>query len=321
MLKMTGFKGAMPLGIALALTGCATVTTPPQVVEAQAPRQQQVAAQEAANLPPVRQLKRKLAIGRFSNETRYGRTFLTDQNLDPLGKQASDILASRLVASKRFLVFERPDLAKVAAEQQLTGDSQLVGVDTLIVGSVTEFGRATTGKSGFLSATKIQTAHAKVEVRLVDVKTGHVFFSASGAGDAETESGQVAGFGSKADYDGTLNDKAIAAAISDVLGRLMTKLEERQWKTDILKADGSTIYISGGSRQGIRAGDALRVYAQGEQVKSAQSGFQIALPARPVAQLKVVSSFGDSETNEGSVAELVSGTLPRGNTTNLFVAE
>jgi len=71
-------------------------------------------------------------------------------------------------------------------------------------------GRSTTGKSGFLSGTKVQTAHAKVEIRLVDVRTGYVFFTASGAGDASTESGEVAGFGSKADYDATLNDRAIA---------------------------------------------------------------------------------------------------------------
>lgn len=315
-----GFSKLLAAGMCLGLGACATVTTPPKVVEAPTPRQQQVAAQEALALPPVNQLKRKIAIGRFSNETRYGRTFFTDQNLDPLGKQASDILSSRLVASKRFLVFERPDLGKVQAEQSLTKDSQLVGVDTLIIGSVTEFGRATTGKAGFLSSTKVQTAHAKVEIRLVDVKTGHAFFSAIGAGEASTESGEVAGFGSKADYDGTLNDKAVAAAISDVLGRLMSKLEERQWKTDILKAEGRTVYISGGSRQGIRAGDMLYVYAEGEQVKSAQSGFQIALPARPVAKVRVQSSFGDSETNEGSVTELVSGALPKG-TANLFVAQ
>ncbi|MBY4899160.1 curli production assembly protein CsgG [Cupriavidus sp. AU9028] len=307
-------------GLCLALGACATVTTPPKAAEATAPRQQQIAAQEAASLPPVRQLKRKIAIGRFSNETRYGRTFFTDKAGDPLGKQASDILASRLVASKRFLVFERPDLGRIQAEQSVQKDSQLIGVDTLILGSVTEFGRATTGKDGFLSGTKIQTAHAKVELRLVDVKTGHAFFSATGAGEASTESGQIAGFGSKADYDGTLNDKAIAAAISDVLGRLMTKLEERQWKTDILKADARTVYISGGARQGIRVGDQLQVYEAGEQVKSAQTGFQISLPPRPVAKLRVQSSFGDSETNEGSVAELVSGTLPK-STANLFVAE
>ncbi|MGI4903542.1 MAG: CsgG/HfaB family protein, partial [Janthinobacterium lividum] len=276
-------------------------------------------AQEGVADNEQKVLKRKIAIGRFSNETRYGRTFVTDSSLDPLGKQASDILAGRLVASKQYLVFERPDIAKVASEQSLTGDAGLVGVDTLILGSVTEFGRSTEGKSGFLSATKIQHAHAKVELRLVDVKTGYIFFSASGTGDASTESGEIAGYGSRADYDGSLNDRAISAAISDVIGRMMTKLNERLWKTDILKAEGSTVYIAAGARQGIHAGDVLRVFRAGESVKSKQSGFAISLPPTEVASIRIISTFGESELNEGSVAQITSGSIT--DNRNLFVAE
>jgi curli biogenesis system outer membrane secretion channel CsgG len=301
------------------VAGCATVSTPPRVTEAPQPRAEQQAAQAQANAAAQKVLKRKIAIGRFSNETRYGRTFVTDASLDPLGKQASDILASRLVASGQFMVFERPDLAKISAEQAVSHDAQLVGVDSLILGSVTEFGRSTTGTAGFLSATKVQHAHAKVELRLVDVKTGYVFFSASGTGDASSESGEVAGYGSRADYDESLNDKAIAAAISEVIGAMMSKLQERAWHTDILKVQGSTLYLSGGARQGIRVGDTLHVYRAGEQIKSAQTGFPITLPPSQVGTVRITGNFGDSETNEGSIAELTSGTLTPSPT--LFVAE
>lgn len=272
-------KKALAISAASAmLAACATVSTPPQIKEAPVPRAQQQAAQVANSVVDEKAVKRKVAIGRFSNETRYGRTFVTDANLDPLGKQASDILASRLVASKQFLVFERPDIAKIAAEQSLSKDVGLIGVDALILGSVTEFGRSTTGKSGFLSATKIQNAHAKVELRLVDVKTGYVFFSASGTGEASTESGEVAGFGSRADYDGSLNDKAISAAISDVIGRMMTKLKERPWKSDILKADGSTIYLSGGALQGIKPGANLHVYKGASRSKADRQASPLPCP-------------------------------------------
>ena len=145
------------------------------------------------------------------------------------------MLASRLVKSGKFIVFERTDLAKVKKEQAITGDAGLIGVDSLIIGSVTEFGRSTSGKSGFMSSTKVQTARARVDIRLVDVKTGQAFFSASGVGEASTESGEIAGFGSRADYDATLNDRAISAAISDVIDRLVSSLDERPWRTDILQ--------------------------------------------------------------------------------------
>ncbi len=309
---------ALVAGIA---TGCATTTPPKQLVQPPAAAAHQADAQRQANLVVVPTLKRKVAVGRFSNETRYGKSFQVDANNDPLGKQASDMLATRLVASQKFLVFERPDLDKITAEQSITRESNLIGVDALIIGSVTEFGRSTTGKSGFLSGTKVQTAHAKVELRIVDVRTGYVFFTASGTGDASTESGEIAGFGSRADNDATLNDRAIGAAISDVQSALIAKLEERPWRTDILKVDGHQLYISGGTRQGIKVGDTLAILQQGEQIKSGQTGFNIALPPKVVGQIRIVSLFGDNETNEGAVAEIVSGNVSDAQKGALYISE
>lgn len=310
------------VGLTLLLGACATPTPQPLAVEATASRNQQMEAQKAAAIPDTKIFKRKIAIGRFSNETRYGRAFQTDSNLDPLGKQASDMLATKLVASKKFLVFERQDINKISSEQKLSGVSaSMIGVDALILGSVTEFGRSTTGKAGFLSSTKIQTARAKVEVRLADARTGHVFFTASGLGEANTESGEIAGYGSKADYDSTLNDRAIAAAISDVQTALISKLEERQWRTDILKSDGKQIFMSGGERQGIKVGDTFSIVREGEKITSGQTGFQITLPGTPVATVRVVSLFGDAESNEGAVAEVMNGVAPTKNNSEYFISE
>lgn len=303
------------------LAGCATTAPPQQAVQAPASAAQQAAAQRQAALVAVRTLKRKVAIGRFTNETRYGKALLVDSNNDPLGKQASDMLATRLVESQKFLVFERPDLEKIKAEQALSGESGLIGVDALIIGSITEFGRSTTGKEGFMSATKVQTAHAKVELRIVDVRTGYVFFTASGSGDASTESGEVAGFGNKADYDATLNDRAIGAAISDVQNALISRLEERPWRTDILKVDGRQVYISGGTRQGLKVGDALGIFQQGERVKSGQTGFEITLPPKLIGQVRITSLFGDDETNEGAVADILSGDITDAQKATVYIGE
>jgi curli biogenesis system outer membrane secretion channel CsgG len=325
-MKKKARRAWIMLGIGTAVvtslvTGCATTAPPQQQIQAPALAAQQAEAQRQAVAVVVKTLKRKVAIGRFSNETRYGKTFQVDANNDPLGKQASDMLATRLVATQKFLVFERPDLAKIEAEQSISRESGLIGVDALLIGSVTEFGRSTTGKSGFLSATKVQTAHAKVEIRMVDVRTGYVFFTASGTGDASTESGEIAGFGSKADYDASLNDRAIGAAISDVQNALISKLDERPWRTDILKVDGRQLYISGGSRQGLKVGDTLGIWRQGEQVKSGQTGFNITLPSKVIGQIRIVSLFGDNETNEGAVADILSGDVSDAQKSGLYVSD
>jgi curli biogenesis system outer membrane secretion channel CsgG len=288
--------------------------------EAPVSRAKQVQAQKEAQIPVAKRYKRKVAIVRFTNETNYGKALMTDQDFDRLGKQASEMLTSRLIESGNFLVFERIDLKKVQQEQAIAGGGSLVGVDTVIIGSVTEFGRSIGGKSGFFSSTVMQTARAKVDIRLVDIKTGQAFFSATGAGEANKEYGEIAGYGSRSVYDPTLNDRAIGAAISDVIDKLVSTLDELPWRTNILEAKGGQVFISGGGRQGLKTGDTLRVMAPGQKVRSKQTGMEISLPASQVATIKVVSFFGDSENDEGSVCEIITGTVDP-SAADLFVEE
>lgn len=303
--------GALAVTLA-ALSGCATQTPPTAVREAPPSIAAQKQAQQATtgqSTAPV--LKRKVALGRISNETQYGQSLLRDQAGDPLGKQVTDLMSKALTESNAYLVFERPDIARIEAENKLVGStSNLIGVDALIVGSLTEFGRKTVGKTGFASSSKRQVAFAKVDVRLVDVKTGHVFFAASGAGEASTETASTFGFGSQASYDGTLNDTAIRQAVSEAVNKMSNELAGRPWQTSILSIDeGGRIFIAGGKAQGVRPGMTFAVKTIGEKVKSPQTGFDITLPGRTVGSLRIDANFGDNETNEGSVASLASGSL------------
>lgn len=277
------------------------------------------AVSSASASQPV--LKRKIAVGRFSNSTLYGKALLLDGERDPLADQAADMLTARLVDTGRFLVFERRDLDAIAREQGASGPAKMVGVDTLLVGSVTEFGRKVVGTAGFLNSKTRQVATATVEVRLVDVTTGQAFFSTSGSGSATIEAGEVAGFGSRASYDSTLNDKAISAAISDLMTNVVQKLQQRPWFSDILQVQGDQVMISGGPSQGLRPGDLLVVEAPGALVTSGQTGLPIRLPGREVARVQVVSFFGDSSQGEGAVTRIVQGQLASADAKSLRIVE
>ncbi len=303
--------GFCVLTVAL-VASCATQTPP--VVSVEAP--QSVAAQRDAQRRVLQQqpvkptLKRKIALGRITNETNYGRSLLRDRFDDPLGKQVTDMLSKALTESGHFLVFERPDLGRVQEEAALTGAKlNLVGVDLLIVGSLTEFGRKLVGETGFFSQTKRQIAFAKVDFRLVDTATAHVIHAASAAGESSNEVASVAGFGSQAAYDATLNDSAIRTAVAAAVSRIINELSARPWSTAILKADGNRIFVSGGKTQGLRPGLQLSVETRGEKIKSPQTGMEITLPGKQVAVAEIQALFGDNETNEGSVANITSGTL------------
>ncbi|UUZ72196.1 CsgG/HfaB family protein [Polaromonas sp. P1(28)-8] len=308
------YRLASPMAIAMAigLSGCAVQTPPVVQKEAPQPVAVQKTAQQAvtAQTPAAPTLKRKIALGRITNETNYGQSLLRDRQDDPLGKQVTDLMSKALTESGAYLVFERPDIGRVQAESRLTDKKlNLIGVDALIIGSLTEFGRKTLGASGFVSSSKRQVAFAKVDVRMVDVTTGHVFFATSGAGEASTETASTFGFGSQAGYDGTLNDNAIRQAVSEAVNRLSVEMSARPWQTYILKFDGNRIFLGGGKSQGIKPGMQFAVHTQGEQIKSPQTGAIVTLPGQTVALVRVDALFGDSELNEGSVASIFSGSL------------
>lgn len=298
--------------LALAAVGCATQTPPVTQREAPQSSAEQAAAQEAvlAQAPAAPKLKRKIALGRITNETNYGQSLLRDSSNDVLGKQVTDLLSKALTESGAYLVFERPDISRLEDESALSGQElNVIGVDALIIGSLTEFGRKTLGETGFLSGSKRQVAFAKVDLRVVDTATTQVLFATSGAGEASTETASVMGFGSRAGYDSTLNDAAIRQAVSEAVNRISFELKDRPWQSYILRVEGQRVFVGGGKSQGILPGMEFEVHTRGEVIKSPQTGADITLPGRQVATIRIEANFGDSELTEGSVATLAAGSL------------
>ena len=102
----------------------------------------------------------------------------------------------------------------------------------------------------------------------------------------------------------------MSAAIANLLDKVLNKLADKHWTSGIIAIEGQNVLISGGQRQGLKIGDRLKVMLPGKVIKSPQTGFNIQTPHVQVGELEVVSFFGDSETNEGSICKVVSGPPP-----------
>ncbi len=248
-----------------------------------------------------RVIKRKVAIGRFSNETQYGKGIFYDKENDPMGKQALDILSSKLAASGKFLLLERSDLASLLEEAK-KGDNGLatIGADYMIIGSITEFGRKNVGKSGVFTNVKTQIVEAAVAIRLVDVSTGLIIYSDEGKGSAEITTKTTMGVGGKASYDATLSDKAISEAIGQLVENIINKCTDKPWRTFFLSFDNDAQLIAGGASQGIKTGDTFAVKTKGKKVKNPQTGVMIELPGKQIGTVTVSETAGDTPETEFS---------------------
>lgn len=300
----------------LALGGCSTVTKPVSNKVATGPQVSPTIQQEQA-----KGLKRKVAIARFSNETKHGNSFLLNEQNDRIGKQAMDILSARLTETGKFIMLERADLNQINKEAELSQlNTDLIGADFLIVGSISEFGRSATSEVGIFSRNKKQLAQAKVNVRLVNVKTGQIVFSEEGAGRAESEANTVFGVGERASYNSSLDDKALSAAISKLTSNLVENLLDTPWRSYILDEQDGSYIIAGGQEQGIKAGDRFAVMTAGKTIKNPQTGIHIELPGKQVAQLRVLQTMGSGQ-NEVSICELTQGQINKGKLSELYIAE
>ncbi|WP_297967371.1 CsgG/HfaB family protein [uncultured Campylobacter sp.] len=213
----TNAKFLLAACAAMLITGCATESS--RVVET--PKVQTPSAAYQGQ-------KIAVSIGRFSNQSSYQNGVFSDGE-DRLGNQAQTILISNLQQSGRFSVLDRSNMRAIKEESALNKEAQNIkGARYVIMGDVTEFGRKTTGDHqlfGILGKGKTQTAYAKVNLNVVDVKNSEVIYSTQGAGEYELSNREVLGFGGSAGYDSTLNGKVLSLAIIEAVNNLTRGLE------------------------------------------------------------------------------------------------
>ncbi|RYV03834.1 curli production assembly protein CsgG [Shewanella sp. OPT22] len=339
-MKLKYIMCAVPL---LITVGCVSSTKP----KVNKPLSNQPQVSKTLAQPDQKGLKRVVAIARFSDETKRGNSFLLDRNNNRIGKQASDILSARLTDSGKFIVLERTDAALVDQEMQpelsnaviettekdgkkttVFGsqksvhktDSMSPRADYLIIGSVSEYGRATTSDVGVFSRNKIQKAKVTVNIRLVNTKTKQVVFSQEASGEATSEASRTLGVGKTAGYDAQLDDNALSAAISKLVSNVMENLLDAPWQSYLLAEDSGTYFMSGGKNQGIQKNDKFDVLVKGKQIKNPQTGMLVELPGKKVAEVQVIAFSGKGE-NELSMATVTSGAVNKDKLMDYIVRE
>jgi len=311
-----GKVGLVLFFMGILFSGCVTTTPSIERVEKPTIVQPKIILKKQE---PI--LKRKVAIARFGNEAQYGKSALFGVgNGYNAEKQATDILSAKLAESGKFILLERSDIDKIKQELNTHNLKSLnIGADYLIVGSISEFGRKNMSDTGVFSRSKIQIAYAKVSIRLINVRTGQIIFAQEGSGEAKSEAGTAFGLGTHVGYDSTLNDKAISAAISSVVDGIMQNLLSKPWRSYVLSIKGDAIIIAGGEKQGLMLGNIFFVYKKGSSIKNPQTGMMIELPGKKIATIKVVSQFGSTYTDQGSVCQIIKGNIQGVNINELYI--
>jgi curli biogenesis system outer membrane secretion channel CsgG len=249
--------------------------------------------------------KKKLAIARFDNATRFGKR--------RLGENMTTVLTTELSKSKRFLLLERSDVDKILDQLALAQSGitegtleqiQLLDADYILTGAVTHYAVTTTGSSNLFTQSKTQKAEVGADVRIIDVRTGEILLSESGKGSVEKEFDKLLGMGEDGGYDESLEMDAFRIAVINLTDNIISTVDEIPWICDVVKVSDSKLYIDAGRKSNLTKGLQLDIFKKGETITNL-SGQIIGFEEKIVGSGVISDFFG----NDGAILQVQSDSL------------
>jgi curli biogenesis system outer membrane secretion channel CsgG len=261
------------------------------------------------------QQKRRVAVLNFDYGTVQSSVAAIFGGNQDVGKGISDLLVQKLVQDGKYSVIERNALDKVLGEQNFANSDRadsstaakigrILGVDAVIVGSITQFGRddknTTVGGSvlgnygskyglGGVGKTKSK-AVVGISARMVDTSTAEILAAVTGTGQSTRSGTSLLGAGggggdaASGNYDmssSNFADTILGEAVHQAVDSTATQLDQeaavlptRKVEISGLVADvtGTTLILNVGSKAGVKVGDMLDISRPVKTVKDPATG-------------------------------------------------
>jgi curli biogenesis system outer membrane secretion channel CsgG len=294
------------------------------------------------------QQKKRVAVMNFDYGTVRTNVYQVFGGDTDVGKGISDLLVQKLVQDGAYSVIERAALDKVLAEQNFSNSDRadsstaakigrVLGVDAIITGTITQFGRddknTTVGGGGFggitskygLGGVKHKEAKAVVAVtaRLIDTSTAEILAAATGTGHSERSGTSLVGGGgggaggggglidmSSSNFANTILGQAVTQAVNDLGAQLDQNASRLPTKTVVVEglvADASappSIILNVGTKGGVKVGDHLVVSRKIRDIKDPATGNILRSIENKLGEVVI------TEADEGSSVGTYTGSTP-----------
>jgi curli biogenesis system outer membrane secretion channel CsgG len=292
------------------------------------------------------QPKKRVAVLNFDYATVQSSVNAIFGGNNDVGKGIADLLVGNLVNGGVYSVVERKAIDKILTEQNFSNSDRtdpstaakvgrILGVDAIIVGSITQFGRddhqtnigggaigGLTSKYGLGGVGKKSSkAVVVLSARVVSTDTAEILAVASGKGESSRSGasllgsgGSIAGAGGGAydmtssNFANTILGEAVTQAVNGLSRELngnAQRLPTHKIVLDGLVADvnGDTLVLNIGSRAGVKVGDTLQIKRIGREIRDPATGRVIRraetnlgeLTVMEVDELSAVGRYSGSE--------------------------
>ena len=287
------------------------------------------------------QQKKRVAVMNFDYATVQSSVQAIFGANQDIGKGIADLLVDKLVNDGTYSVIERKAIDKILAEQNFSNSDRadptsaakigkILGVDAIVIGSITQFGRddkkttvggaglgGITGRFGLGGVSKSDSkAVVAITARLVSTDTAEILASSTGRGESARSGTSLVGSGGSntalgaggldmhaANFANSILGEAVRGAVNQTAQQLEAKAGAMPAKVvtvDGLVADAApdgTLILNVGSSSGIKVGDRLAVKRLGRQIKDPATGkvlrsMEDALGEVTITEVEAGSSVG-----------------------------
>ena len=250
-------------------------------------------------------------------------------NVD-IGKGIADIMVERLVSTGVYSVIERKAIEKILAEQNFANSDRvdassaaklgrILGVDAIIMGSITQFGRDDKqtnigggafgnygSKIGIGGVGRRQSkAVVAISARMVSTDTAEILAAVQGVGESSRSgtsligAGAGGGTGAGGAYDmasknfaATVLGEATHGAVSQAVQKLdsnAARLPTRVVTVEGLVAfvGGGTVILNVGSKAGVKVGDKFEIRRGDQAIRDPATGKVIRMLDNKVGEITI----------------------------------
>lgn len=291
----------------------------------------------AAQAPPDA-AKRRVAVMSFG----YGTVMSSVQSIfgtnTDVGKGIADMVIDRLLKDGTYRVIDREMIDKLIQEQNFSNSDRadpataakigkLLGVDTMVVGDITQFGRDDQNRSagGALGSwdkygigklgMKKSKAVVAITARMIDVNTGEVLVSESGRGTSQRSGTSMLGAGGDSSGGGgggmsmsssNFAQTILGEAVTEAVTKLCTDLDSDSAKLpsyvapavhvkgEVADFTDGVMVVNVGAKDGVKVGDHFAVTRVLRTIKDPTTGKVLRSIDQKLGELTVTSVDADS---------------------------
>ena len=238
---------------------------------------------------------------------------------DNLGRAAADVFVTALMESGQFSIIERDKVQALIAEQNFGASGrvtpqtaakigQLLGVDLMLTGSVSQFSISRTGGGIRGVSVGVTTGKVVLQARLVNTTTGEIVVAAEEENTKRLVGARIRSINFQQNFDYGMANEIMHPAVEKMVVKIVENAAGMSGGAShsgrVIKVSGNQVWINLGANTGIQAGDSFDVIRKGEELIDPDTGLSLGAVEENVGSVvvtQVQEKFSIATIQSGSV--------------------